>query len=144
MWSGEDIMSGQNGTGATSLAGVQVLVVDDDASVRAMLTTLLEAYGATVTGAGSAAEALRVLPVERPDVLLTDLTMPEQDGFALIRQVRALSPEQGGQTPAALVTGQAAALDRANVLRAGFQYCLPKPVNARELVASVAILATKV
>jgi CheY-like chemotaxis protein len=143
MRSGEDIMSEQNGRCATSLAGVRVLLVDDDAAVRALLTTLLETYGATVTSVGSAAGALRVLPVERPDVLVTDLTMPEEDGFALIRQVRALSPEQGGRTPAALVTGLAAALDRAKVLRAGFQFCLAKPVNAGELVASVAILATK-
>jgi CheY-like chemotaxis protein len=125
------------------LAAVHVLVVDDNPAVRAVLTTLLEDYGATVTSVGSAAEALRVLPLERPDVLLTDLSMPESDGFSLIRQVRALPREHGGGTPAALVTGLAAAQDRAEVLRAGFQFCLAKPVNASELVAAVAILATK-
>ena len=126
-----------------TLAAVRVLVVDDNSLVRTLLTTLLEAYGASVTGVGSAAEALRVLPLERPDVLLTDLRMPEEDGFDLIRQVRALPAEHGGGTPAALVTGLAAAQDRAAVLRAGFQFCLAKPVNAGELVAAVAILATK-
>jgi CheY-like chemotaxis protein len=136
-------MSEQNGMPHNRLAAVHVLVVDDNAVVRAVLTTLLEDYGATVTGVGSAAEALRVLPMERPDVLLTDLSMPGADGFSLIRQVRALSREHGGRTPAALVTGLAAAQDRAEVLRAGFQFCLAKPVNARELVAAVAILATK-
>lgn len=128
---------------ASTLAAVRVLVVDDNALVRAFLTTLLESYGATVTSVGSAAEALRVLPLERPDLLLTDLSMPDADGFSLIRQVRALSPENGGRTPAALVTGQAAAQDRAEVLRVGFQFCLAKPVNAGELVAAVTILATK-
>jgi CheY-like chemotaxis protein len=122
---------------------VRVLVVDDNAQVRALLTTLLEEHGASVIGVGSAAEALRVLPQERPDVLLTDLSMPEEDGLHLIRQVRALPPERGGRTPAALVTGLAAAQDRAAVLRAGFQFCLAKPVNTAELVAAVAILATK-
>ena len=122
---------------------VHVLVVDDNAAVCRVLTTLLEHYGASVTSVRSAAEALRVLPLERPDVLLTDLSMPEADGFSLIRRVRALLPEHGGQTPAALVTGFAAAQDRAKVLRAGFQFCLAKPVNAGELVAAVAILATK-
>ena len=136
-------MSTQHQAPASTLAAVHVLVVDDNALVRALLTTLLESHGATVTSVGSAAEALRVLPLERPDVLLTDLSMPEADGFSLIRQVRALSPENGGQTPAALVTGQAAAQDRAEVLRVGFQFCLATPVNAGELVAAVTILATK-
>lgn len=136
-------MSEQNGKPAPRLAALRILVVDDNPEVRAVLTTLLEAYGATVTSVGAAAEALRVLSLERPDVLLTDLTMPEQDGFSLIRQVRALPPEYGGRTPAALVTGLAAAQDRAEVLRVGFQFCLAKPVNAGELVAAVAILATK-
>jgi CheY-like chemotaxis protein len=102
----------------TRLSTVHVLVVDDNAAVRAVLTTLLEDYGATVTSVGSAAEAFRVLPLERPDVLLTDLSMPEADGFSLIRRVRALRPEHGGRTPAALVAGPAAAQDRAEVLRA--------------------------
>lgn len=136
-------MTEQNGAPAPSLAAVHVLVVDDNVLLRALMTTILEAHGATVTSVSSAAEALRVLPLERPDVLLTDLTMPEADGFSLIRQVRALSPEHGGRTPAALVTGLAAAQDRAEVLRVGFQFCLAKPVNVGELVAAVAILATK-
>lgn len=139
----EDDLNEPNGPCAASLAGVRVLVVDDDARVRLVLTALLEADGASVTGVGSAAQALRVLPVERPDVLLTDLNMPEVDGLGLIRQVRALPPEHGGRTPAVLITGVSDALDRAKVLRAGFQFCLGKPVDARELVASVAILATK-
>jgi CheY-like chemotaxis protein len=136
-------MNSQIAMPRSSLMAVHVLVVDDNPLVRAVLTTLLEAYGATVTGVGSAAEALRVLPLERPDVLLTDLSMPEADGFSLIRRVRALPPEHGGGTPAALVTGLAASQDRAEVLRAGFQFCLAKPVNAGELVAAVAILASK-
>jgi CheY-like chemotaxis protein len=125
------------------LVAVHILVVDDNTVVREVLTTVLASYGATVISVGSAAEALRVLPVERPNVLLTDLSMPEADGFSLIRRVRALPPEHGGRTPAAWITGLAAAQDRAEVLRAGFQFCLGKPVNTGELVAAVAILATK-
>jgi len=125
------------------LAGVRVLVVDDEPRVRELVAALLQSYGARVTSVGSAADALRVLPVERPDVLLTDLNMPEGDGFSLIRQVRALSKVKGGRTPAVLVTGQASFLDPAELLRAGFQFCLPKPLNARELVESVATLATQ-
>ena len=136
-------MSERNGALAPSLVAVHILVVDDNAHLRALLTTLLEDHGATVTSVESAAEALRVLPLERPDVLLTDLVMPEADGFSLIRRVRALSPEHGGRTPAALVTGLATAQDRAEVLRVGLQFCLAKPVNADQLVAAVAILATK-
>ena len=136
-------MSEPDATPRTRLSAVHVLVVDDNAAVCRVLTTLLEHYGASVTSVRSAAETLRVLPLERPDVLLTDLSMPEADGFSLIQQVRALLPEHGGHTPAALVTGFAAAQDRAKVLRAGFQFCLAKPVNAGELVAAVAILATK-
>jgi CheY-like chemotaxis protein len=125
------------------LAGVRVLVVDDEPLVRQVVTILLQDYGAVVTSVGSAADALRVLPVERPDVLLTDLTMPEADGFSLIRRVRALPTADGGGTPAVLVTGQASVLDSTEVLRAGFQLCLAKPVNAREVVESVAVLATQ-
>jgi CheY-like chemotaxis protein len=136
-------MSGENAMPRSCLAAVHILVVDDNAEVRALLTTLLENYGATVTGVGSVAEALHVLPLERPHVLLTDLSMPEADGFSLIRQVRTLPREHGGRTPAALITGLAAAQDRAEVLRAGFEFCLAKPVNADELVAAVTILATK-
>jgi CheY-like chemotaxis protein len=137
-------MSAEDGPHDTSLSGVRVLLVDDNALVRAVVADVLEAHGATVISVESASRALDVLPMERPDVLLTDLSMPEQDGFNLIRRVRALPPEQGGKTPAALVTALAAAQDRAEVLRAGFQFCLAKPVSTSELVAAVAILATKV
>jgi CheY-like chemotaxis protein len=98
------IVSTQNEAPASTLAAVRVLVVDDNALVRTVLTTLLESYEATVPASGRQPRHLRVLPLERPDVLVTDLSMLEADRFSLIRQVRALSPEDGGRTPAALVT----------------------------------------
>jgi len=125
------------------LAGVRILIVDDDPRVRGVVTALLHGHGASVTSVGSAADALRVLPVERPDVLLTDLTMPEADGFSLIRQVRALSAADGGRKPAVLITGLASSLDRSNVRRAGFEACLAKPLNAREVVGVVVSLAAR-
>ena len=128
---------------ATTLAAVRVLVVDDNALVRAVLTTLLEAYGASVTSVGSTADALRLLLLERPDVLLTDLSLPEEDRVTLIRQVRALSPEHGGRTPAALLTDSPPPSIARTCCAWDFQFYLAKPVNAGELVAAVAILATK-
>jgi CheY-like chemotaxis protein len=79
----------------------------------------------------------------RPHVLLSDLEMPEKDGYWLIREVRALPPERGGSTPAACLTGRIEAEDRAHVLRAGFQYHIPKPVDVRKMLGIVALLALK-
>ena len=126
-----------------SLVGVRVLVVDDTPSVLEILTSVLQQNGATVTATGTAEEALRLLEESRPHVLLSDLEMPGKDGYWLIREVRALPPERGGMTPAACLTGRTGAADRAHVLRAGFQYHIPKPVEMRTLLGIVAILALK-
>lgn len=126
-----------------SLEGVRVLLVDDNAAVRDVITLLLERYGAMVTAAPGAGEALEILERERPHVLITDIEMPGEDGYALIRKVRALPVGRGGQTPAAALTGLWSAEDRAQIVRAGFQYHVPKPVDARRMVAIVAILAAK-
>src|SRR3989449_10194712 len=105
------------------LDGVRVLVVDDMRSVRQVVTDILECAGATVTAVDSAEDALDILQRERPNVLLSDLSMPEgKDGYWLIGQVRALPPERGGTTPAAALTGYTGPEHRASVLRAGFQY----------------------
>jgi len=125
------------------LDGVRVLVVDDMRYVRDVVTEILERAGATVTAVGSAEDALDVLQLERPNVLLTDLSMPGKGGYWLIGQVRALPPERGGITPAAALTAYTSPEHRASVLRAGFQYHVAKPVGIRELVGVVAILALK-
>jgi CheY-like chemotaxis protein len=125
------------------LPPVHVLVVDDSSMIREVLTRMLEWHGATVTAVGSAEQALDVLEQLRPDVLLSDLEMPERDGYWLISRVRALTPDQGGLTPAACLTGCAAPEDRARILRAGFQYHITKPVDVSRLVGIVGILAIK-
>jgi CheY-like chemotaxis protein len=129
--------------GGPRLDGVRVLVVDDAPYVLEAVTAILRQSGASVTAAGSAEEALAMLQLERPDVLLSDLAMPGRGGYWLIGQVRALPPERGGTTPAAALTAYTGPEHRASVLRAGFQYHIEKPVGVRELVGVVAILALK-
>ena len=123
------------------LEGVHVLVVDDEADGRTLVTAVLEKCGAKVSEANSAITGLKALLELRPDVLLSDLGMPEEDGYSLIKKVRALSAEQGGQIPAAALTAYARVEDRMKVLRAGFQIHLPKPVEPAELIAVVANLS---
>jgi len=125
------------------LDGVRVLVADDAADVRWAVSVTLESAGAAVTAVGSAEAALRVLQSERPDVLVSDLAMPERDGYWLIGQVRALPPERGGATPAAALTGLTGSQHRASVLGAGFQYHVEKPLGIADLVRIVATLAVK-
>ena len=134
---------GQTARRDAVLEGVRVLLVDDHAVVRQAITLLLEDWGAKVTAVPGVAEALEVLGRERPNVVLSDIQMPGEDGYALIRKVRALPPDRGGQTPAAALTGMTTAEDRARVLEAGFQYHVAKPVDARTLVSIVATLAAR-
>ena len=125
------------------LPAVHVLVVDDSPELREALTAVLEREGAVVTAAGTAERALDLLQRLRPDVLLSDLEMPDKDGFWLIGRVRALLPDQGGLTPAACITGSTGPEDRARLLRAGFQYHIPKPLGMARLLGVVGILALK-
>jgi signal transduction histidine kinase/ActR/RegA family two-component response regulator len=127
--------------GEFELAGLRVLVVDDEADARELFAATLAGWGAEVLTAASAAEALALVERERPDALLADIGMPGEDGYALIRQVRALPPERGGRTPAAALTAYARAEDRQRALSAGFQTHMPKPIKAAELAAVVATLA---
>ena len=126
-----------------SLQGVRVLVVDDEADIRELLTTILEQCDVEVTTAASASEALLMLTAspERYDVLLSDIGMPEQDGYALIRQVRALSPDAGGLIPAAAMTAYAREQDRQNAIASGFQIHVAKPIESAQLARVVADLA---
>src|SRR5882672_5280746 len=128
-------------TDRSRLGGVKVLVVDDAPYVLDVVTDILKADGAVVTAVGSAETALQVLQRERPNVLLSDLSMPDKGGYWLIGQVRALPPERGGATPAAALTAYTGPEHRAGVLRAGFQVHVEKPVGVRELVDVVATLA---
>jgi len=134
---------GRSIQGESLLNGVHVLLVDDHAVARRVISQLLVEYGAMVTATAGVAEALEAFGRERPDVVLSDIEMPGEDGYALIRKLRALPRERGGQTPAAGLTGLSSVEDRARVLQAGFQYHVAKPVDARALVSVVATLAAR-
>jgi CheY-like chemotaxis protein/two-component sensor histidine kinase len=128
-------------TDGQKLSGMHVLVVDDDADTLEAVRHLLELAGARVSTASTAADAFRALAVEPPDVLLSDIGMPGEDGISLIRRIRGLDPDQGGQVPAAALTAYTQASDRDRALGAGFQAFLAKPVDPLELAEAVARLA---
>lgn len=117
-----------------SLEQVRVLIVDDEADTREFLQTALEQFGATVTVAASAAEAFALFQQSPPDILLSDIGMPEEDGYTLIQRIRALSPELGGQVPAAALTAYVRGDDRLEALKAGFQMHVPKPIEPLQLL----------
>jgi two-component system CheB/CheR fusion protein len=125
------------------LEELRVLVVEDDAGLRELITTILEQYGAEVTEVNSAKNAIASLTNNpgKYDVLLSDIGMPEEDGYSLLRQVRELSPQLGGQIPAAALTAYARAEDRTDAFAAGFQRYIAKPVQPEELVSIIAELA---
>jgi PAS domain S-box-containing protein len=125
------------------LDGLRVLVVDDEQDTREMLKAGLGQCGAEVTAAGSAAEALEALEAFAADVLISDIGMPGEDGYELIRKVRALPADGGGRVPAIALTAYARAEDRLQALRAGYQMHVPKPVELTELAAVVASLAKR-
>jgi CheY-like chemotaxis protein len=125
------------------LAGVRVLLVEDHPVVRDVISRLLVDFGAGVTATAEVAEALEAFERERPDVVLSDIDMVDEDGYALIRKLRALPRDRGGQTPVAGLTGLSSVEDRARVLQAGFQCYVAKPVDARMLVSVVASLAAR-
>jgi len=125
------------------LPSVHVLVVDDSPVIREVLTHILEWQGATVTAVGTAEHALDLLEQLQPDVLLSDLEMPEKDGYWLISRVRALAADRGGLTPAACLTACTDPEDRARILGAGFQYHIAKPFELSRLLGVVGILALK-
>ncbi len=127
--------------GLLDLTDISVLVVDDEVDARALIKRLLEDRGAIVRMAGSVAEAFALLEAERPDVLVSDIGMPGEDGYALIRRVRALPAQAGGDVPAIALTAYARSEDRLKAIMAGFQMHLAKPVEAAELLAQIASLA---
>ena len=122
------------------LSGIKVLVVDDEPDAREIIKQVLEDQDARVFVAASAEEARRVLEMQRPDVMLSDIGMPKQDGYELMTEIR----RAGNDIPAVAITALARSEDRIRALRAGFQLHLAKPVEPAELVISVASLAQRV
>ena len=123
------------------LSGLHVLVVDDEADTRELLVTALEQCGARVTAVSSVPEALEALERESFHVLISDIDVPGEDGYSLIRKVRARGADRGGNLPAAALTAYARTEDRVRALSAGFQMHLSKPVDPSELVATIAAMA---
>jgi CheY-like chemotaxis protein len=117
------------------------LVVDDEADARQIISTVIERTGAEVKTCESAREALQLLQQWHPDVLMSDIAMPGEDGYSFINKVRSLPVDQGGHTPAAAFTAYATEEDRKRLLDAGFQMHIAKPVSSNKLVAMVAHLA---
>jgi CheY-like chemotaxis protein len=116
-----------------ALSGVRVLVVDDEDDARQMFARMLEGAGAQVVTVGSARDAMREFERAPPDLLLSDIGMPETDGYWLIHSVRRLSPAAGGAVPAIALTAFARGSDRSRALGAGYQMHLAKPIGEAEL-----------
>ena len=123
------------------LDGLRVLVVDDDADAVDLASVILRNAGAAVRTCLSASEALELLRQWRPDVLVADIEMPGEDGYSLIRKVRALEADQGGKTPAIAVTAYGRMEDRMRTLTAGYSMHVPKPVDPAELTTIIASVA---
>lgn len=123
-----------------SLAGLRILLVDDEPDAREVVAAILGAAGAEVASAASARAALEMVRELNPDVLVSDIGMPGEDGYELIRKVRALPPEGGGRVPAIALTAFARTQDRLKVISAGYQMHVPKPVEPVELATVVASL----
>ncbi len=123
-----------------SLEGIVVLIVDDEADTRDFLVTVLQQSHAKVQAAASVAEALEFISQSKPDVLVSDIGMPGEDGYSLIRKIRMLPPSEGGNIPAAALTAYARTEDRLRAIQEGYQLHLPKPIEAAELTTVVASL----
>ena len=126
------------------VAGLRVVIVDDDRDAVDMVEAFLTAQGAEVLTASSAAEAIALVRRTRPAVLVSDIGMPREDGYELIRMLRALCPEEGGLTPAIALTAYASEDDRGRALLAGFQAHVAKPVSLSDLSALVGALGSRI
>lgn len=138
---GEALLS--HPTNGVRLDGVRLVVVDDEDDARECLALALRQHGALVTAVGSAAKALATIEEALPDALVCDIGMPGEDGYSLIRRIRARTPERGGQIPAAALTAYARSEDRARALAAGFDAHVAKPVEIMELASTVKNLLRK-
>ena len=124
-----------------SLDGLRVLLVDDEPEACEIISTVITRTGAEVTACTSATEALAKLAEWKPDVILSDIAMPDEDGYSFIGKVRSLPRDKGGETPAAALTAYARDVDRRQALAAGYQMHIAKPIGASQLVHMVARLA---
>jgi PAS domain S-box-containing protein len=140
----EELSAGRNAVTRLSLSGLRVLAVDDEADARELLTAMLSKCDVQVRATASATEALEVLADWQPDVLISDIEMPDIDGYSLIRQVRKLEAHRGGQIPAVALTAHARVEDRLRALRAGFQIHVSKPVEPNELAIVLASLTGRI
>jgi PAS domain S-box-containing protein len=123
-----------------SLQGIQILVVDDETDTRDLIAFLLEQAGASVATAASASEALTLLIRSKPELLVSDIGMPEMNGYMLMKQIRTLPPDQGGQVKAIALTAYAGDFDQQQALQAGFQRHLAKPIEPQELIQAISVL----
>jgi CheY-like chemotaxis protein len=128
------------GTGtpeAPNLAGCRVLAIDDAADARQLVSAVLEQFGAIVFTASCVRDGLESLATWKPDVIVCDIGMPEEDGYTFISEVRKMKADQGGATPAIALTGYVRVEDRMRALAAGYQMFVPKPVEASELASLI-------
>jgi len=126
-----------------TLIGLRVLLVDDEPEARSILSTVIKRRGAEVKACESAHEALNVLGDWLPDVLISDLAMPDEDGYSFIEKVRSLPADRGGEIPAAALTAYARDEDRKRALAAGYQMHIAKPVSSSQLVTMIAALVRR-
>jgi CheY-like chemotaxis protein len=126
-----------------TLKGISILVVEDDADTRELVTVLLQTQGGDVTATGSVLEALSAYDRSRPNVIVADIGMPDYNGYTLIGRVRARDRERGDIVPAIALTAYTTAIDRDTVLSAGFQVHMPKPFEPGQLISVIADLASK-
>ncbi len=129
-------------TQSMSVQGLRLLVVDDDADTRQILNILFELEGAKVIAVASANEALEVISQFKPDILISDIYLPDEDGYSLLPKLRNLMAAQGKEIAAIALTGFAREEDRIYAFASGFQTHLCKPINLDELVYAVASLAS--
>ena len=121
----------------SALAGLKILVVDDDADVLYLVRRILAEARADVTAASNAESALRNVAIVRPDIIVSDLEMPGVDGYELIRQIRRLPADNGGATPAIALSAHVLETDRAKAIAAGFTVHVAKPMRALKLIEAI-------
>jgi len=125
------------------LAGIRVLLVEDDPDARGLMELLMQEEGADVHAVPTVGEALAALEAWGPDVLISDIGLPDEDGYQLMRKARALPIERGGSVPAMALTAFASAEDSRRAMRAGFQVHMPKPFEPERLLRMVVELARR-